>query len=356
MIAHCEGCFNCIDDFLVFGETEEEHDATLNKLMKTLESNNVQINVNKCTFRAIEVEFLEHILTRTGIKPSPNKVEAIKSFRKPENATELRSFLGLINYRELVNELMSDRRVWDPGDSSTDESKRKRQDYTETSPFSKSKKTRRTPVKQSTESGEMEEIREFMKTINENLKEIRKENQEFKEELITLRQESNLLKDEVSKLRSRVEQLEFTEEKFEHEDRMKRKNNVTKTHTVEYSPRRRNIGEKRPRAKPSNESKDPKEIRPEGKNRAGDEMPRNDSKTPPKTLKKPRKDKLPAMIYSEVAFNRMAVMHKHHSDTKLVKGLPDLVMHELGEILDEESASSRPLWMISANEATSSGF
>nr|CAH7716820.1 unnamed protein product [Callosobruchus chinensis] len=72
----------------------------------------------------------------------------------------------------------------------------------------------------------MEEIREYMKTINENLKEIRKENQEFKEELITLRQENNLLKDEVSKLRSRVEQLEFIEERFEHEDRMKRKNNV----------------------------------------------------------------------------------------------------------------------------------
>nr|CAH7764203.1 unnamed protein product [Callosobruchus chinensis] len=98
MIARCEGCFNFIDDFLVFGETEEEHDARLNKLMETLKSNNVLLNVNKCTFRVIEVEFLGHILTRTGIKPSPSKVEAIKSFRKPENTTELRSFLGLINY------------------------------------------------------------------------------------------------------------------------------------------------------------------------------------------------------------------------------------------------------------------
>nr|CAI5838482.1 unnamed protein product [Callosobruchus analis] len=121
---------------------------------------------------------------------------------------------------------MADRGAWDSGDSSTDDSKRKRQIGTETSPFSRSKKTKRTPIKQSANTKEMEEIREFMKNINENLKEIRKENQDFKDELIALRQENALLKEEISKLQSRVSQLETIEEKLEQEDRMKRKNNV----------------------------------------------------------------------------------------------------------------------------------
>nr|CAH7721994.1 unnamed protein product [Callosobruchus chinensis] len=121
---------------------------------------------------------------------------------------------------------MADRGAWDSEDSSTDDSKRKRQDCTETPLFSRSKKTKRTPVKQSANTKEMEEIREFMKNINENLKEIRKENQDFKDELIALRQENSVLKEEISKLQSRVSQLETIEERLEQEDRMKRKNNV----------------------------------------------------------------------------------------------------------------------------------
>lgn len=45
-----------------------------------------------------ELEFLGHKITSDGILPSQDKVESVLSFRKPENANEVRSFLGLANY------------------------------------------------------------------------------------------------------------------------------------------------------------------------------------------------------------------------------------------------------------------
>lgn len=44
------------------------------------------------------MEFLGHCITPDGIVPSKDKVEALMSFRKPETANEVRSFLGLANY------------------------------------------------------------------------------------------------------------------------------------------------------------------------------------------------------------------------------------------------------------------
>ena len=38
------------------------------------------------------------ILTESGIKPDPKKVEAIHNWPTPKNITELLSFLGSVNY------------------------------------------------------------------------------------------------------------------------------------------------------------------------------------------------------------------------------------------------------------------
>ena len=45
-----------------------------------------------------EVHYLGYVLTPEGIKPKPDKVEAIKSFSVPSKIKHLRSFLGMIGY------------------------------------------------------------------------------------------------------------------------------------------------------------------------------------------------------------------------------------------------------------------
>ena len=44
------------------------------------------------------VEYLGYVIAAEGIKATPKKVEAISQAPKPKSKTELRSFLGLVNY------------------------------------------------------------------------------------------------------------------------------------------------------------------------------------------------------------------------------------------------------------------
>jgi len=44
------------------------------------------------------LEFYGHVFSKNGMKPNPNKVEAIVKAPQPENEKALRSFPGLANY------------------------------------------------------------------------------------------------------------------------------------------------------------------------------------------------------------------------------------------------------------------
>jgi len=45
-----------------------------------------------------EVVFLEHVITKEGIKVDSQKVKAIREWSRPNNVTDIRSFLGLVGY------------------------------------------------------------------------------------------------------------------------------------------------------------------------------------------------------------------------------------------------------------------
>jgi len=53
---------------------------------------------SKCEFWLEEVAFLGHILTAEGVAVDPAKIEAIKEWEQPHNATNIWSFLGLVGY------------------------------------------------------------------------------------------------------------------------------------------------------------------------------------------------------------------------------------------------------------------
>lgn len=98
ILSNCDGCFNFIDDILVFGRDESEHDTRLEAVLKQLRDYNVTINDGKCEYGVEELVFLGHNITRNGVTPTHDKVQAIKQFRSPKSAEEVRSFLGLVNY------------------------------------------------------------------------------------------------------------------------------------------------------------------------------------------------------------------------------------------------------------------
>ncbi len=50
------------------------------------------------TFCTLEIEYLGYILTRDGIKPQSNKVQAILAIKPPTGVKQLRHFLGMVQY------------------------------------------------------------------------------------------------------------------------------------------------------------------------------------------------------------------------------------------------------------------
>ena len=86
------------DDLIVAGATEEEHDAAFTKLMETARKNNVGFNSSKLQFKQKKVNFYGHTITENGLVPAEDKLQAIKSIQTPQNAKELQTLLGMVNY------------------------------------------------------------------------------------------------------------------------------------------------------------------------------------------------------------------------------------------------------------------
>ena len=87
-----------IDDLIVGSSSPEEHITHLKKLLHVLNDNNLQINVGKCQFFKTEVQFLGHLISESGLRPIPSRLQTIRDMPRPETTTQLRSFLGIINY------------------------------------------------------------------------------------------------------------------------------------------------------------------------------------------------------------------------------------------------------------------
>ena len=88
---------NIHDDIIVHGQTTDEHDRRLEKAMERIQNRGLTLNKEKCKFHMSELEFMGHLLSSRGIRPSQVKVEAVTEARQLESAAEVHSFLGLVN-------------------------------------------------------------------------------------------------------------------------------------------------------------------------------------------------------------------------------------------------------------------
>jgi hypothetical protein len=56
----------------------------------------------KSTFCALEIEYLGYVLTRDGIKPQSNKVQAILAMKPPTGVKQVKHFLGMVQYYSVL--------------------------------------------------------------------------------------------------------------------------------------------------------------------------------------------------------------------------------------------------------------
>ena len=87
-----------IDDILVTGRTDAEHLDHLAQVLQRLQDAGMRLKRAKCSFLLPSVEYLGHVICAEGLCTSDAKVGAIVNAPAPRNVTELRSFLGLVNY------------------------------------------------------------------------------------------------------------------------------------------------------------------------------------------------------------------------------------------------------------------
>jgi hypothetical protein len=78
------------DDILVLTSSSfNNHLHQLGNDFKQLHSNNLPVNAKKSSFCALETEYLGFILTREGIKPQQQKVNAILQVALPCNVKQV---------------------------------------------------------------------------------------------------------------------------------------------------------------------------------------------------------------------------------------------------------------------------
>ena len=87
-----------IDDILVYFKDAQEHEQHLRIVLQILREKKLFAKLSKCDFWLKEVSFLGHIVSIESIRVDPTKIEVIVNWKKPQNVTEVRSFLGLARY------------------------------------------------------------------------------------------------------------------------------------------------------------------------------------------------------------------------------------------------------------------
>ena len=83
---------------IFYGKTEEEHLTNLSAVLRKIAAAGMRLKSVKCFFLLKEVEYLGHKISAKGLQPSTEKVQAIMEAPQPTNVTQLKSFLGMLNY------------------------------------------------------------------------------------------------------------------------------------------------------------------------------------------------------------------------------------------------------------------
>lgn len=98
ILNNCKGTIVYLDDILVYGSSKGEHDSNLRHVLHVLRDSGIKLNQAKCIFNEQKVVFLGHEITSSGVKPSTERINSVISFPEPKSFSDLRSFLGLMEY------------------------------------------------------------------------------------------------------------------------------------------------------------------------------------------------------------------------------------------------------------------
>ena len=108
ILGDIEGVVCLVDDILISGKTQEEHDQRLRAVLSRLSKSGLTLGRDKCEINKKSVKFLGQLVDETGVRPDPEKLQAIVQMKPPTSISELRRFLGMVNQQSKFSPHLAD--------------------------------------------------------------------------------------------------------------------------------------------------------------------------------------------------------------------------------------------------------
>ncbi|GAA5985616.1 hypothetical protein JCM11641_004993 [Rhodosporidiobolus odoratus] len=108
-------CQAFVDDVIIYSNTMEEHEQNCRAVLSALREAGLYCSRRKTDLFTLQTEFLGHIISRDGIEAEPGKVDKIKNWTRPKTVTQVRGFLGIVQYlRKFIPQLAEHTAVLTP--------------------------------------------------------------------------------------------------------------------------------------------------------------------------------------------------------------------------------------------------
>ena len=92
-----------VDDVVIATPTLEDHIDRLDEVFGCMKRAGLKCKPSKCEILRDSIKYLGRMVDRHGVRPDPEAVEAVMTWKAPRTDTQLMSFLGFANYyREFI--------------------------------------------------------------------------------------------------------------------------------------------------------------------------------------------------------------------------------------------------------------
>ena len=87
-----------LDDILIYLNNMSKHHWHVKEVLKRLRKAGLYAKAKKCEFHSKLVEYLEYILSPSGLTMSDDKIKIIQDWPEPKKVKDIQSFLGFANF------------------------------------------------------------------------------------------------------------------------------------------------------------------------------------------------------------------------------------------------------------------
>ena len=96
-------CLIYLDDVIIFSQIEEEHLERMCVVFDHLREHGLKLKPSKCDVFKTEINYLVHHVSKKGVLPSKENLEAIAECAPPDTCTKVKSIVGLVgHYRHFI--------------------------------------------------------------------------------------------------------------------------------------------------------------------------------------------------------------------------------------------------------------